>query len=300
MAKQKKTSQAQPPLKFDQKLVLNQWILNLFEAKDFEQLAKGLKAPEYEGLDEDNISRFHYVLSARLFQRKELTSDILLAYDQNIVRHWKAITERRNMGGQILNMKYFQYLSLLFTEIYLDRYFRDEDKLLADLNNYLDQFNDDKADRDKLDHFKPNDLNKLAFWSATGSGKTLLMHVNILQYKQYLKAHNKERSMNRIILLTPNEGLSNQHLEEFGLSGMDAELFSKEGRGLYTGRPVVTSCVRAASPLNTPQHSARLCGPRAVKRQKSLNRNMPSAFSWIIRINTFTATAMVKSIEYLI
>ena len=134
MSKKRKTSNRTsiPLLKFDQKLVLNQWILSLFEAKNFEQLTIGMKEPEREGFDEDNISRFYYVLSSRLFERKELTSDILLAYDQNIVRHWKAITERRNMEGQILNLKYFQYLSLLFTEIYLDRYFQDSGKLLLD------------------------------------------------------------------------------------------------------------------------------------------------------------------------
>lgn len=228
----------QPPLKFDQKLVLNQWILSLFEVKNFEQLTIGMKEPEREGFDEDNISRFFYVLSSRLFERKELTSDILLAYDQNIVRHWKTITERRNMEGQILNLKYFQYLSLLFSEMYLDRYFQDSEKLLLDLNKHVEQFNSYKADRDKIDTYVTKDLNKLAYWSATGSGKTLLMHVNILQYQHYLKAHNRERSMNRIILLTPNEGLSNQHLEEFRISGMDAELFSKDGRGLYFGRSV--------------------------------------------------------------
>jgi hypothetical protein len=110
----KKNSPAftQPPLKFDQKLVLNQWILSLFEAKNFEQLTLGMKEPEREGFDEDNISRFYYVLSSRLFERKELTSDILLAYDQNIVRHWKTITERRNMEGQILNLKYFRNSSI--------------------------------------------------------------------------------------------------------------------------------------------------------------------------------------------
>jgi len=134
VSKKRKTSNRTsiPLLKFDQKLVLNQWILSLFEAKNFEQLTIGMKEPEREGFDEDNISRFYYVLSSRLFERKELTSDILLAYDQNIVRHWKAITERRNMEGQILNLKYFQYLSLLFTEIYLDRYFQDSGKLLLD------------------------------------------------------------------------------------------------------------------------------------------------------------------------
>ena len=47
---------------------------------------------------------------------------------------------------------------------------------------------------------------------ATGSGKTLLMHVNIKQYLYYLEHHGRRRDLNRIILLTPNEGLSQQHL----------------------------------------------------------------------------------------
>lgn len=64
------------------------------------------------------------------------------------------------------------------------------------------------------------------------------MHVNILQYRHYLKLHGRERELNRVILLTPNEGLSLQHLEEFDLSGIDAELFSKDGRGLFSGRAV--------------------------------------------------------------
>ena len=50
-------------------------------------------------------------------------------------------------------------------------------------------------------------LNKLAFWMATGSGKTLLMHANILQYRRALTRHGQRRELNRIILLTPNEGL---------------------------------------------------------------------------------------------
>ena len=64
------------------------------------------------------------------------------------------------------------------------------------------------------------------------------MHVNILQYRHYLALHGRDRELNRIILLTPNEGLSKQHLGEFELSGMQAELFSKEGRGLFAGRSV--------------------------------------------------------------
>lgn len=64
--------------------------------------------------------------------------------------------------------------------------------------------------------------------STARSGKTPLMHINSLQYQHYLNLHGG-RQMNRVILLTPNEGLSHQHLEEFHLSGIDAELSSKEG-----------------------------------------------------------------------
>ena len=81
-------------------------------------------------------------------------------------------------------------------------------------------------------------LNKLAFWSATGSGKTLIMHANILQYQHYIEKHGLRRDLNRIILLTPNEGLSIQHLEEFQATGIQAELFNKNGRRLFAGRAV--------------------------------------------------------------
>jgi len=41
------------------------------------------------------------------------------------------------------------------------------------------------------------------------------MHAHILQYQRFLERHGRLRELNRIILLTPNEGLSRQHLREF-------------------------------------------------------------------------------------
>ena len=61
------------------------------------------------------------------------------------------------------------------------------------------------------------ELNKVAFWEATGAGKTLLMHVNILQYLEY--AGRAENRPDRIIVLTPNEGLSRQQ-ENWGTSNV--------------------------------------------------------------------------------
>jgi len=236
-------------VKFEHRLVLANWMLDLFDVATFEDLAKHLRDPDFEGFNEDNVSRFNGCLKL-LFDRPELPHDLLLAYDENIVRHWKAITEKRNAQIQNLYPKYFQYLCLLFAEIYLDRYFRNREQLLADLNAYVERFNagdtlqqqvfgglfdEGLPENALIEPYEEEDLKKLAFWSATGSGKTLLMHINILQYQHYLKLHNREGQLNRIILLTPNEGLSLQHLDEFALSGMDAELFDKDAGTLFTG-----------------------------------------------------------------
>ncbi len=251
--KQTTAMRANKKVKFEHRLVLVNWILDLFGVATFEDLARNMRDPAFEGFWEDGISKFHHCLKL-LFDRSELPHDLLLAYDENIARHWKAITSRRNADGQVLYPKYFQYLCLLFTEIYLDRWFRSPEKLLTDLNLYVARFNSADtlqqsgtsralftAGMPKEAHIAPysaDDLKKLAYWSATGSGKTLLMHINILQYLHYMKIHGKERQLNRVILITPNEGLSFQHRDEFWLSGIDADLFDKEAGTLFTGKAI--------------------------------------------------------------
>ena len=102
------------------------------------------------------------------------------------------MNERRiTRGEEPIVWKYFQYLTLLFSEIYLDRYFRDPKALLVELNAQVAAYNADKPEVDRIAAFDETaeawpQLNKLAFWMATGSGKTLLMHANILQYRHAL------------------------------------------------------------------------------------------------------------------
>jgi hypothetical protein len=226
-------------LRFEQRLVLNQYMLGLFGVETFDELAEGLKEPEYEEWDENNVSRLYHVLAARFFDLPERTGgpsvDDLLRYDQNIVGHTLRISEKRD---ERIRWKYFQYLSLLFAEIYLDRYFRDSEALLADLNAHVRSFNEGKVEADQVPEYVPDDLRKLAFWMATGSGKTLLMHVNILQYRHYLELHGRTDELDRIILLTPNEGLSRQHQQELEKSGFEAELFSRSSESLFTSRRI--------------------------------------------------------------
>lgn len=233
-----------PQVPFAYKLVLNQWLLSLFNVKRFEDLAEHLRNEAMEGLDENNVHHFHHALTAQLFNLRQLPTELLLEYDQNIVKHTQQLNERRITRGEApIVWKYFQYLALLFTEIYLDRYFRDPKALLAALNEQIATYDEDKPESDQLAPLDAGaeawpQLNKLAFWMATGSGKTLVMHAHIRQFQFYLAKHGRQRELNRIILLTPNEGLSQQHLREFEAAGIDAEIFNKDGRGLFSGQAV--------------------------------------------------------------
>jgi len=243
-ATKSKPRAGKPQVKFVHKLVLNQWMLSLFDVKRFEQLAEHLRNEKLEGMDENNVHHFHHALTAQLFNLTKLPTELLLEYDQNIVKHTQRLNERRiTRGEDPIVWKYFQYLTLLFTEIYLDRYFSDPAALLKAINEQVATCNADKPEADHIASFREDgeawsQINKLAYWSATGSGKTLLMHANILQYQFYLDKHGRRRDLNRIILLTPNEGLSQQHLREFEAAGLAAELFQKDGAGLFTGQRI--------------------------------------------------------------
>ncbi|ASA97513.1 hypothetical protein [Anoxybacillus flavithermus] len=110
-------------------LILNRYLLRLFEADSFESLTKDMKDASLEELDVDNVSRFYHHLTSRLIEQENLTKEMLRQYDENIVRYTFEISEKRE---ERIKWKYFQYLSLLFTEIYLDRYFHQREQLLND------------------------------------------------------------------------------------------------------------------------------------------------------------------------
>ncbi|MDD2476892.1 MAG: DEAD/DEAH box helicase family protein, partial [Dysgonamonadaceae bacterium] len=82
--------------------------------------------------------------------------------------------------------------------------------------------------------YTEKDLNKIAIWNATGSGKTIIMHINYHQYLFYSQGSLSDDAT--YILLTPKEGLSSQHLEEYGISNIPAAIYEKEASRL--GRPV--------------------------------------------------------------
>lgn len=226
---------------FHKKLVLFKYILSLFgidtsndirSENYLSRLAQNITDPELEGIDEEKRkTKFFLALTNRTIEYPDITLAQLEQYDDNIVRHTLQIQEKRE---QKILWKYFQYLSLLFTEIYLDKYFSDKKALLNELNNFRESYNKKVLLDEPISEFSEEDLNKIAFWNATGSGKTLIMHVNILQYLHYCKIKDKENDLNKVILLTPNEGLSKQHEDELELSSIYAEVFQKEQKVLLS------------------------------------------------------------------
>ena len=62
-------------------------------------------------------------------------------------------------------------------------------------------------------------------------GFTLFSLIGNLGYSQ---KHGKDKDLSRVILLTPNERLSEQHIAEFRESDISASNFANEGFNLFT------------------------------------------------------------------
>jgi hypothetical protein len=202
-------------MKLEKHLVLNKYFLNFFGFNDFNELREKLKDVE-EGFDSTGRSYFIDVLIGL----KPEYEDVLLKYDGEIREYVERL--RKNRMHPNFNLKYFQFLAVLFTEIFLDRYYNDKQRFFNELNEFLEEFNNKNRNKNRIEitPFTEEDLKKLAYWMATGSGKTLIMHLNYWQILKYSK-----NQWDNIILITPNEGLSKQHYEELRLSGIPCKLY---------------------------------------------------------------------------
>jgi hypothetical protein len=218
-------------MNLDRSLVLNRYVHSLLGAESFDDLHRSFKEQE-EGAGLDGRSRFFHVLSGRSGLRIEIRS--LEEYDRRAMEYEATLAKKRR-AEPFKSFKYFQYLALLYTEIFLDRLTADPGAFLRELN----AFRASKADFMEIPEFAPDDVRRIAFFMATGSGKTLLLHVNLLQILHYLKVGKHPEALVRrsdgrpefdnILLVTPGEGLSAQHLVEFEDSGFDGKRFERNG-----------------------------------------------------------------------
>jgi hypothetical protein len=261
MAKKKRSK---PKSDFHEQMVLFKWALSKLGVADLKQLRERFQiSPDSaEGIDErTGLHRFFETIAGALptvVDGDVLPVDRLQGYEQNLLEHTQAInTARLHHGQPKVDWKYHQYLALLFTEFFLDRFFDDADGLRDELNahiaahnermktehkqngattetewkvNWVNPFSTDQSGREQLA--------RLAFWCATGSGKTLLMHAHVRQYKHYHQrafAAGTWPALDQIVLVTPNDGLSVQHELEFTQSGLEAVMAGESGAdGLFT------------------------------------------------------------------
>jgi len=218
-------------VKLEQRLVLLAWLNRLFGYGNNRNLLADMKEAA-EGFDASGRSYVYYRLIARGDKVKVNPAD-LARYDDNIREHLGAMNALR---PEPITLRYFQYLAVLYTEIFLDWYFHRQRKMLRSLNHFVEERNTWKiAGEPKDTRFSESDLKKLAFWMATGSGKTLIMHIN---YRQFL--HYNKRPLDNILLITPNEGLSEQHMAEMTASNIPCRRFDLNESGLdFAGKDVV-------------------------------------------------------------
>ncbi len=174
-----------------------------------------------ENFGEDGRSYVYYRLVSK--KGNTIPEGKLRQYDDNIAKYFQKLKRNRE---QKISFKYYQHLALLFSEIYFDNYFQNPIKFLNELNQWVEQ--------EKLDNYfsKRPDLQKIAYWMATGSGKTLIMHANYWQFLAYNKGPN-QISYENIILITTGDDMSQQHLAELRASGIPATLFQNENAGYF-------------------------------------------------------------------
>ncbi len=204
----------------DKSLVFNKYFLHQLGFDSVETFRDAFHDVQ-DGYDTSGKS---YFLNRILSNKKIFNEDELIHYDE-IIREYED-RMRKNRSNPQLTFQYYQYFSILFTEYFFDRLSNDKAKLLAELNFFTAEYC--KAERIDLVTFTDDELKKLAYWMATGSGKTLLMHIN---YWQILKYFPKWEN---IILITPNSGLSKQHYDEMKLSDIPCKLYLGSEESLKT------------------------------------------------------------------
>jgi len=199
-------------------LLLARFIASKLGMKETSDIKEFNDVPE--GFDSDGRSYMYHMLIA--CQGNTIPEAKLRQYDDNIRTYSEKLNKNRE---EKISFKYYQYLALLFSEIYLDYYFQNPIGLLNELNDWTSKTDPEQA-------FSRTDLKKIAYWMATGSGKTLIMHANYWQFMIYNKGP-KKLDFENIILITPNDEMSKQHLEDLKKSGIPATIFQGESQGYF-------------------------------------------------------------------
>ena len=141
-------------MKIEKYLVLNKYVLSLFGADEFKLLQERFKDVR-EGFDAEGRSYFlNSLRSMEGIKEDRLSEDTLFLYDHNIRLYLETINRRREPK---ITLRYFQYLSILFAEIFLDNLKNRKIEFLYELNEFLKAYGQ-KEDIGIIDDFTEYDL----------------------------------------------------------------------------------------------------------------------------------------------
>jgi hypothetical protein len=106
--------------------------------------------------------------------------------------------------------RYAQYLALILFTHWMHMRQTDPEAFVARLNEALkNHLKKDSTEKKSLTDFTERDLQYAAFWMATASGKTHVLHACLA-----LLTENRGASWARIFIVTPGDALTRQHAEK--------------------------------------------------------------------------------------
>lgn len=195
-------------------LVLPDFFSDKLGYGSFSSLLGDLKDAE-EGYNANGISHFCERISSK-------NGVEISCYDLKIKGYVQKISIGRKQG---FRLKYYQYLAVLFTEMYFEMFFANHfsknNQVVNEINKFIDATKKGGSRKLSSKDFKPP---KLAYYMATGSGKTIVMHINYLQYLEYAKRNNIR--IDNCVLITPSNQMTRQHIDELNKSAIEAIEFN--------------------------------------------------------------------------
>jgi len=173
-----------------------------------------------EGYDDEGRSDVYRFVSFKS-DSEVLTPEQLLQYDENVRMHTEALNERRS---DPITLKPFQVLACLMTEAYLDRVVNNREAFCS-TSTSLSTSRTRKRDGSS----SPSSTTATSTNWHSGWQRAVGRHCSCINYYQYLDyVEDSDALPENILLVTPNEGLSEQHIEDLRESSIPCHHFNAE------------------------------------------------------------------------
>ena len=150
--------------RLENQMLLLDWMHDMLGYESTKDLLRDMKGVE-DGFMPDGFSYIYRKLQSR-GNLVKVSSTNLACYDANIHEYVTRINGGRE---ESITLQYFQYLAVLYAEIFLDYYFSHRDELLRSLNELVNQINANISSYERRHGpFAETDLKKIAFLDGHG------------------------------------------------------------------------------------------------------------------------------------